>query len=55
MKFDLENKKVLITGASGGIGKELCQKFLDNGCKIICTSSTEDKLENLKKLYGSNN
>ena len=55
MKFDLENKKVLITGASGGIGKELCQKFIDSGCKIICTSSTEDKLENLKKLFGNSN
>ena len=35
MKLDLENKKVLITGASGGIGQELCKKFAENGCKII--------------------
>ena len=54
MKYDLENKKVMITGASGGIGKELSKKFLENGCNIIFTSSSLEKTENLKKLYGEN-
>ncbi len=55
MQYNLENKKVLITGASGGIGKELCKKFLDNGSKLICTSSISDKIDDLKKLFGTNN
>ena len=54
MKYDLENKKVMITGASGGIGKELSKKFFESGCNIIFTSSSLEKTENLKKLYGNN-
>ena len=54
MKYKLENKKVLITGASGGIGKSLCEKFIESNCNIICTSSSIEKLENLKNLYGNN-
>ena len=54
MKYKLDNKKVLITGASGGIGKSLCEKFIGSNCKIICTSSSIEKLDNLKYLYGNN-
>ncbi|PPR46913.1 MAG: 3-oxoacyl-[acyl-carrier-protein] reductase FabG [Alphaproteobacteria bacterium MarineAlpha5_Bin9] len=54
MNYNLQNKKVLITGASGGIGKSLCDKFVNNGCTLICTSSNEIKIEELKKIYGSN-
>tara|TARA_Y100000590_G_scaffold230746_1_gene260074 strand:- start:3065 stop:3805 length:741 start_codon:yes stop_codon:yes gene_type:complete len=53
MNYNLENKKVLITGATGGIGKELCKKFLKNGCKIICTSTSKEKIEKLKNELGS--
>ena len=53
MKLDLENKKVLITGASGGIGQELSKKFAENGCKIIFTSSSAEKLDNLSKTFGN--
>ena len=44
MNFNLKNKKVLITGSSGGIGKSLCKVFLKMECKIIFTSSNEGKL-----------
>ncbi len=55
MKYKIDNKKVLITGSSGGIGKSLCEKFIENNCNIICTSSSIEKLEDLKKIYGNNN
>ena len=32
--FSINNKKVLITGGSGGIGKELVNSFLDNGAFV---------------------
>lgn len=44
--------KVLITGASGGIGSAIAKKFLNKKYKLILTSSSADTLENLKKIYG---
>jgi len=52
MQANLENKKVLLTGASGGIGKALSQKFINNGANLIFTSSNNDKLDELRNLYG---
>jgi len=49
----MSNNKVLITGSSGGIGKALCEKFIESNSIIICTSSDNAKLKNLKNLYGS--
>ncbi len=54
MQYNLKNKKVLITGASGGIGRALCKKFIENGCVLICTSTNTDKLDKLKRELGSN-
>ena len=54
MNLNLENKKILITGASGGIGKALSEIFLKSGCKLILTSSSDEKLDNLKNIYGLN-
>ena len=52
MQVNLENKKVLFTGASGGIGNALSEKFINNGAKLIFTSSSNNKLDKLKNLYG---
>jgi len=52
MKANFENKKILLTGASGGIGKALSEKFIINGAKLIFTSSNNNKLNELKSLYG---
>ena len=54
MQYNLKNKKVLITGASGGIGRALCDKFIENGCILLCTSSNSTKLDKLKSELGSN-
>jgi len=53
MNLNLKNKKILITGASGGIGKVLCEKFIEYDCQLIITSSNIEKLGDLKNLFGS--
>ena len=55
MNFNLQNKKVLITGSSGGIGKAISKKFIDMEAKMIFTSSNKENLNNLKNLFGSDN
>lgn len=45
-------KKILITGASGGIGSSISQKFFKNDFTLILTSSSSSTLEKLKLKYG---
>jgi len=47
-------KKILITGASGGIGSSIADKFLKHGYEMILTSSSNATLSKLKQKYGSN-
>ena len=49
--MNLKNKKVIITGATGGIGKSLVKKFSDLGSVILATGTKEEKLNNLKKEF----
>ena len=49
--MNLKNKKVLITGATGGIGNSLIDKFYNLGATIIASGTNEEKLNNLKKNY----
>ena len=51
--MNLKNKKVLITGATGGIGNSLIKKFNDLGAKIVATGTNEQKLTNLKNNFPS--
>ncbi len=53
MNLDIENKKVLITGASGGIGNSLANKFIDAKCNIICSSSNKENLNKLESNFGN--
>ncbi len=47
--FDFTGKKILITGASGGIGRELSKSFLDYGADVIITGTNSKKLSLLNK------
>ena len=47
-------KKILITGASGGIGSSIADKFLKNQYEMILTSSSDITLSKLKEKYGNN-
>ena len=49
--MNLKNKKVLITGATGGIGNSLVKKFNDLGAKIVATGTNDNKLDSLQKKY----
>ena len=49
--IDLKNKKVLITGATGGIGGALVKKFLSLNAEVLGTGTNTDKLESLKKNF----
>ena len=37
--MNLKNKKILITGATGGIGKTLVKKFLELGAEVLASGS----------------
>lgn len=46
MKVDVENKVVLITGASRGIGASLAREFSKEGAKVIMNYCKSDKAAN---------
>ena len=49
--IDFKNKNILITGGSGGIGKELVKKFVSLGGNVLGTGTNTGKLDLLKKEY----
>jgi len=49
--MNLKNKKVLITGATGGIGNCLVEKFINLGATVVASGTNEEKLSNLKKKF----
>ena len=46
--MNLKNRKIIITGATGGIGRSLVKKFSDSGSIILATGTKEEKLKSLK-------
>ncbi len=51
--MNLKNKKVIITGSTGGIGNSLVQKFYESGSIILATGTNEEKLTKLKKQFSN--
>jgi len=49
--INFKNKKILITGASGGIGHELVKKFVSLGGNVFGTGTKIEKLDSLKKKH----
>ena len=48
------SKKIFLTGASGGIGSAICEKFNNEKFILVLTSSSEKNIEVLKNKYGDN-
>ena len=49
--INFKGKKILITGATGGIGKALVKKFLSLDGTILATGTNTEKLDSLKKEF----
>ena len=49
--INFSNKKIIITGATGGIGTSLVKKFHSLGGKVLATGTNEEKLKKLNKEY----
>ena len=45
-----DSKKIWITGASSGIGKELALKFADKGWNVAVSARRKNLLENLNEV-----
>lgn len=54
MKNWLINERVIVTGASGGIGKELCRIFIEKyGANVIGVARNESKLQTFQAELGA--
>jgi short-subunit dehydrogenase len=52
-KYDLHNKKVFISGVSGGIGRELALKLIrDYNCHVFGVARNQQKLKDLENECG---
>ena len=49
--MNLKDKKVIITGATGGIGHSIVKKFYELGSVILATGTNENKLNELQKNF----
>ena len=51
--INFSNKKIIITGATGGIGNELVKKFVSLKGEVLATGTNQEKLGKLKKDFPS--
>ena len=51
---NIENKVVIITGASSGIGAETAKVLAKNGAKVVLSARREDRLKELADEIGEN-
>ena len=49
--IDLKNLNIIITGATGGIGSAILDKFNINNANIVATGTNEEKLNKIKQNY----
>ncbi len=49
--INFKNKKILVTGASGGIGSEIVKKFISLEGTVVATGTNLERLDLLKKDF----
>ncbi len=49
--MNLSNKNIIVTGASGGIGKSIIEKLSLSGANVLASGTRLEKLEELKKNF----
>tara|TARA_R110001592_G_scaffold250441_1_gene513060 strand:- start:1989 stop:2774 length:786 start_codon:yes stop_codon:yes gene_type:complete len=47
MNISLKNKKALVGGSSGGIGKAIAQQLAESGANVTLMSHSQEKLQNI--------
>ena len=52
--YRFDNKTVLITGASGGVGEGLCRYFCERGARILVVGRNSELLRQLADKLGKN-
>jgi len=50
----VKNKRILVTGAGNGIGREVVLSLVDSGAKVVAIDISEEGLRETKKLAGKN-
>lgn len=51
-KYNFSGKVALVTGASRGIGKQICKDLLESGCQVLgCFSSNEQEAKNCRNEF----
>tara|TARA_B100001996_G_scaffold46968_1_gene33735 strand:- start:24 stop:761 length:738 start_codon:yes stop_codon:yes gene_type:complete len=50
---NLKNLNIVLTGATGGIGKSILEKLVELEANILATGTNEEKLNSIKKKYQS--
>jgi 3-oxoacyl-[acyl-carrier protein] reductase len=53
MDLQLKNKIVLVTGSSRGIGKEIANSFLKEGCKVVLNGKNKFLLKKTSNSFGN--
>ena len=48
---NLKDKKIIVTGASGGIGNAIVKRLSENGANILATGTKMEKLDTLKSNF----
>ncbi len=46
----MQNKNIIITGGSSGLGQAISNIFLKNNCRIVITSRNQEKINSYKKI-----
>ncbi|XP_060521991.1 L-xylulose reductase-like [Cylas formicarius] len=53
MEINFKNKKVLITGAAGGIGSAITERVIKHGGNVVAVDTSKEHLEHLKRRISS--